>query len=242
MWHRVSESRGCISCYCHHGDQILYYKCNFRERQFILADSSSCSLSGQRRFGSGERYQWWQKCGAAALFICHPPNTAERPQGARRVKSNSQNPTSSEPLPPARPSSLKIPQAPQMAQLAPVYSCVPETVAPTFALSEHWWSRTSPVGCLFYFRDLHFQIHRRWSLGLENGRSRNSAGERFLSGFSPGVCLVTVEDAGKHKGIHWHLVCSPVAGPPSPLDTVKKSHRFYIVLWNVCLTGYWENA
>ncbi|KAK7802144.1 hypothetical protein U0070_020018 [Myodes glareolus] len=79
------------------------------------------------------------------------------------------------------------------------------------------WGVSSPEGprgkaveTLTLPRDLRFQIHRLWSLGLENDRRRSSAGERFLSGYSPMVCAdyrssesVLSRTGQKHDSLGW---------------------------------------
>lgn len=97
----------------------------------MLADSSSYSLSGQRRPGRGELYQWWQKHGATSLFICHPPKDRElRWWGEWNLPLMNPPPRQWSTSSLGRPPFLKTPQAPQMAPLTRVQIRDPFTQKP----------------------------------------------------------------------------------------------------------------
>lgn len=124
--------------------------------------------------------------GEQLLFSSVTHKTAERTQVVRRVESNAQNPTPSEPLPPARPSSLKIPQSSPNGTISSCsYTCslYTKTIAPTFALllvafsiSETCASRY--IGCGV------------WVWKMTEGGTQQERGS----------CLVTVQWSGNCRG------------------------------------------
>lgn len=124
--------------------------------------------------------------GEQLLFSSVTHKTAERTQVARRVESNAQNPTPSEPLPPARPSSLKIPQSfPNGTISSCSYTCslYTKTIAPTFALLLVAFSISETCGSRYTGCGV-------WVWKMTEDRARQERGS----------CLVTVQWSGNCRG------------------------------------------
>lgn len=120
------------------------------------------------------------RSGEQLLFSSVTHKTAERTQVARRVESNAQNATPSEPLPPARPSSRKIPQSSPKGTISSCsYTCslYTETTAPTFALPLVAFSIAETCAARYTGCGV-------WVWKMTEAGARQ---ERCLSGYSPMV-------------------------------------------------------